>query len=267
MLPTPSTSHLTFQNIYEPSEDTFLFLDALSLPSVISYHTSRFLSGSSPPLILETGTGSGVVIAFVAANATALFGRNDILTVGTDVNRFACEGTAKTVSGAVAAIATSSITSRDEGEGESQAHGAGVWLDALNGSLTTCLRPRSVDVLLFNPPYVPSEEVPVPQPSDATPISLSSHDIFMRDSICLALATDGGEDGMEITNELLEQLPVVLSERGVAYVLLCAQNRPEEVKARVRAWEGRGRWKVETVHESGKQGGWEKLQIVRIARG
>jgi release factor glutamine methyltransferase len=262
MLPTPSTSHLTFSNIYEPSEDTFLFLDALSLPTLVSYHTSRFPASSPTPLIVETGTGSGVVIAFAAANATALFGRSDVLTVGTDVNHFACKGTVGTVSGAVAATRADSNANEDY----AQMRGAGVWLDAINGSLTSCLRPRSVDVLLFNPPYVPSEEVPVPQPGDAAPTSLSKHDIFMRDSNCLALATDGGQDGMEITNELFEQLPTVISERGVAYVLLCAQNRPEEVKARVRAWEGGGRWEVETVHESGKQGGWEKLQIVRIAR-
>ena len=207
------------------------------------------------------------MIAFVAANATALFGRSDVLTVGTDVNRFACKGTAETVSGAVAATRASFHVRADEG----QAHeaGVGVWLDAINGSLTSCLRPQSVDVLLFNPPYVPSEVVPVSADAgagNAAHANLSKHDIFMRDSNCLALATDGGEDGMEITNELLEQLPMVLSERGVAYVLLCAQNRPEEVKKRVRAWEGGGKWVVETVHESGKQGGWEKLQIVRIAR-
>jgi len=239
MLPTPSTSHLTFSNIYEPSEDTFLFLDTLSLPSLISYHTSRFPSSSPTPLILETGTGSGVVIAFVAANATALFGRNDVLTMGTDVNRFACKGTTETVSSAVAATAVSSNASEDEGKGESQPLGTGTWLDAINGSLTTCLRPRSVDVLLFNPPYVPSEEVPVPQFADAADRELSKHDTFMRDSNCLALATDGGADGMEITNELLEQLPMVLSERGVAYVLLCAQNKPRRSK------RGLGRGKAE----------------------
>ena len=69
---------------------------------------------------------------------------------------------------------------------------------------------------------------------------------------------------METTNRLLTQIPDVLSERGIAYVLLCAQNKPEDVKARIRAWEGE--WRVETVGESGKKGGWEKLQIVRIWR-
>ena len=67
---------------------------------------------------------------------------------------------------------------------------------------------------------------------------------------------------METTGRLLDGLPRVLSDRGCAYVLLCAQNRPEEVKERVR----RGGWEVETVGSSGMKAGWEKLQIIRIWR-
>jgi release factor glutamine methyltransferase len=69
---------------------------------------------------------------------------------------------------------------------------------------------------------------------------------------------------METTERLLESLPGTLSERGVAYVLLCAGNRPEEVKERIRAWEGG--WKAETVGTSGRQAGWERLCILRIWR-
>jgi len=48
-------------------------------------------------------------------------------------------------------------------------------------------------------------------------------------------------------------------------VLLCAQNKPEAVKASIRAWSGN--WCAETVGSSGKKAGWEKLVIVRIWRG
>lgn len=71
---------------------------------------------------------------------------------------------------------------------------------------------------------------------------------------------------METTDRLIEALPVVLSERGLAYILLCAQNKPEEVKERIRVMGGEGKWKAETVGTSGKQAGWEKLQIVRVWR-
>lgn len=70
---------------------------------------------------------------------------------------------------------------------------------------------------------------------------------------------------METTNRLLAQVPDVLSAKGVAYVLLCAQNKPEEVKSAIRELP-HGPWQVETVGRSGKKAGWEKLQIVRIWR-
>jgi release factor glutamine methyltransferase len=66
-----------------------------------------------------------------------------------------------------------------------------------------------------------------------------------------------------VTNRMLEQVPEILSKgRGVAYVLLCAQNKPEVVKQRIKDW-GSG-WMAETVRASGKKAGWEKLVIVRI---
>lgn len=70
---------------------------------------------------------------------------------------------------------------------------------------------------------------------------------------------------MMVTNRMLEQIPDILSaDRGVAYLLLCAQNNPELVKQRIREW-GAG-WMAETVGSSGKKAGWEKLVIVRIWR-
>ena len=83
---------------------------------------------------------------------------------------------------------------------------------------------------------------------------------------------------MEVTNQLLAQLPSVLSDRGVAYILFCARNKPLEVRERVRGWaaggcmgeNGRGarrrRWQCEVVAESGGKGGWERLSILRVWR-
>jgi release factor glutamine methyltransferase len=69
---------------------------------------------------------------------------------------------------------------------------------------------------------------------------------------------------METTDRLIEGLPQVLSRRGCAYILLCAQNKPEEVKQRIQGFGPE--WRTLTVGTSGKQAGWEKLQIVRIWR-
>ncbi|KAI9722408.1 MAG: S-adenosylmethionine-dependent methyltransferase [Chrysothrix sp. TS-e1954] len=238
MLPTPNTSHVSYDNVYEPSEDSFLFLDTLTAES--DYLLRRFKDGRNP-LVLEVGSGSGVVIAFVAQHAQLLFGRSDILTLGADVNAYACTATQQTV----------------ERNAYSTSHG---FLGCAQADLASTVRDHSVDVLIFNPPYVPSDTVPPVQPT--APASESK---FEQDSNMLALATDGGDQGMEVTTRLLCQLPALLSKpNGVAYVLLCAQNKPEEVKARLHDW-GPG-WSIETVGRSGTQGGWERLQIVRFAR-
>lgn len=153
-------------------------------------------------------------------------------------------------------------------EGGNEGGSAALFLDSLRADLTTPLRGGMVDVLVFNPPYVPTAEVPSSPRSgdvDGWSDAMGLDDGFEEESYLLALSYAGGVDGMEVTNRLLEQIPLVLHpQRGVAYVLLCAQNRPEEVKRRVAAW-GPG-WAVETVGRSGKVGGWEKLQVIRLSR-
>ncbi|KAL1982344.1 hypothetical protein VTN96DRAFT_1438 [Rasamsonia emersonii] len=269
MLPTPSTSHVSFDNIYEPAEDSYLFLDTLSSASEAAWLSHRF-SSTDPPLVVEVGCGSGVVLAFTAANSREIFGREDILALGTDVNGDACRATRQTVLTAI----EDKRREREKTEDNTPDKDAGKqqqtqFIASLTGDLCSPLRPGSVDVLLFNPPYVPTPDVP-PLPSstekDSDPDekqTLSRSAKFERDSYLLSLSYAGGLDGMEITNRFLEAIPTVLNpHRGVAYVLLCAQNKPEEVKERLR----RGGWQAETVGRSGMQAGWEKLVIVRIWR-
>lgn len=258
MLPTPSTSHVSFDTIYEPAEDSFLLLDTLSSPSEAAWLTTRFQKSQSPapPLVVEIGSGSGVVLAFTAANAGQILGREDILSLAVDVNRDACVATKQTVQSAVAETGNAKCTH---------------YLGSVIGDLVYSLRSGSVDVLLFNPPYVPTPDLPVlPQPDNpagledkVAPISRSAK--FEHDSYLLSLSYAGGLDGMETTNRFIEAIPSVLHpDRGVAYLLLCAQNKPDEVKARIlREWHG---WAVETVGRSGMQAGWEKLVILRIYR-
>lgn len=241
MLPTPSTSHVNYGLIYEPAEDSFLILDTLSSPSEIAFLRTRFPDRSCP-LVLEVGTGSGVILAFMTANASHIFGTSIVVTLGIDVSRFACEATRKTTE-----LASQTSAARP-----------GVFLNSLAGDLTSAIRPGSVDVLIFNPPYVPSENLP-----DSIYDSLSS-EAHNHNNHLLALATDGGEAGMQITTRLLAQLDDVLSPTGVAYVLLCAQNKPAEVMQRLR--QSPAGWSVQMVGSSGKKAGWEKLCVVRIGR-
>ncbi|OAP58438.1 hypothetical protein AYL99_07528 [Fonsecaea erecta] len=342
MLPTPSTSHVSYDLIYEPAEDSYLFLDTLSSASETAWLRLRFCSSSPPcssssssaqpepepepeqpttssssrtrtrttaqannksppPLLVEVGPGSGVVVAFLAAHAPAIFGR-PVLGLSVDVNPYACRATRTTVekalgetqAAAAAEMTTTTLTTTttiDEKNPWSRSRSRSIYLASLNGDLVTPLRSGEVDVLVFNPPYVPTESVPAPPappPPRTTTTPPAASPTFADQSHLLALSYAGGRDGMDVTRRLLRQVPAVLSPRGVAYVLFCRGNRPDEVKRWIRSWGSgseseseseandgdgdhhhhhqQGRWRAETVGTSGKTAGWEKLEIVRIWR-
>lgn len=251
MLPTPDTSHVPYERVYEPAEDSFLLLDTLSSPTECAFLTNRFAHPA--PLIVEIGTGSGVVLGFVNAQCQTIFGQPEILTAGIDMNAYACRATVATVRKAAA------------DERASTSHHSGTYLGSSMADLTACFRPGAVDVLIFNPPYVPTSEMPARPDtfSPEVPRAAAADPSFDDDSYLLALSYAGGADGMETTDRLLPDLGTILSARGCAYVLLCAQNKPDLVKSKVTEQLGEG-WKAETVGSSGKTAGWEKLQVVRI---
>ena len=259
MLPTPSTSHVNFDRIYEPAEDSFLLLDTLSSVSESAFLTHRFDQEvvKSAPAVLEVGTGAGVVLAFVTAHTQQIFGRTDVLTLGVDINAWACAATKETVSQASCRIPARVRSTHSTN---------GMFIACLNADLGSCIRYGAIDILIFNPPYVPTEELPRPRRLETEGCTLDTEPAdFDKDSQLLALSYAGGKDGMEVTDRLLEELHLVLNEeRGVAYVLLCKQNKPELVRQRVIRW-GRT-WSCEIVGQSGKTGGWERLQILRICR-
>lgn len=247
MLATPETSHVPYDRVYEPAEDSFLLLDALSSASESAFLQKRFQDGPSP-LVYELGSGSGVVIAFTADHAKAILGRSDALILASDINEEACKATTATMHRTLSA---------------NHSH-KGVYLSSINANLTDCIRPGSIDIFIFNPPYVPAPLPAIDHESlcarESTPTAKTR---FELDSYLLSLSYAGGEDGMEVTNEVLARIPTLLSTgRGVAYVLLCAQNKPAEVMAKIKSWSGG--WQAEVVANSGKQAGWERLVIIRI---
>lgn len=103
------SSNTIVASVYEPAEDTFLVLDALQLDlehtvrnRLISktYSDDNLSTKSEPLLVIELGSGAGLLSAAVAK---AL--RNDILTkmtdigvhcVAVDINPAACRATAHT---------------------------------------------------------------------------------------------------------------------------------------------------------------------------
>ncbi|MCJ1446561.1 MAG: S-adenosylmethionine-dependent methyltransferase [Stictis urceolatum] len=257
MLPTPSTSHIPSQ-VYPPSEDSYLLLDTLSSPRETTFLSTRFPSSAATPLLVELGTGSGVVLAFLLANAQAILDRSDVISLGIDVNPYACRAARETICIAKRESEgeRNEVTDRRRGE-------SGQLMGTLQADLLSPLRDGSVDVLVFNPPYVPTDSLPEINPlepeqgQEGQGIDIA----FREESRLLELTYAGGEQGMETTERFLEEVPRMLSARGVFYLLLCMGNRPDEVRKRIEGWDGG--WRVEEVGRSGKTAGWEKLVALR----
>lgn len=168
-----------FQHVYEPSDDTFLLLDALTAEG-------ERLRALRPALCVEIGSGSGCVITHLASMlpSTAL--------LAGDVNRVA----------AAATLATAA------------ANGHRARLSAVQMDLLSALRPGTVDVLVFNPPYVPTSDEELAEAERTTDISA---------------AWAGGERGRRVLDRLLPILGEALSSTGVFYLLGVAENDPEEI--------------------------------------
>ena len=98
-----------------------------------------------------------------------------------------------------------------------------------------------MDVLLFNPPYVPT----------------SSDETFLP---TIESAYAGGVNGREVIDALLPSVHSILSEKGVFYLLLEHANLPEEVTAILEATGLRG----ETVLKRQCRG--EELMVIKYSR-
>ncbi|KAK7205899.1 S-adenosyl-L-methionine-dependent methyltransferase [Myxozyma melibiosi] len=220
MFPTPSTSHVDYDQVYEPSEDSFLFLDLLQEER--SFIQERFSDSSKLgiPTVLELGLGSGIITTFFHNYILP-----QALFLGTDVNPHACKTALET----------------------SRANNGTRYFDVLRTNIWDGLRPNTVDVLLFNPPYVPAD-------------NLGSYESSIKSDDWLDFALLGGEDGMQVTKIVLDQLDFVMRDRGVAYILFCFRNKPEEV---AKAMTDRG-WSVKKIGE--RKIRWEILSIWRFSR-
>ncbi|KAK6455249.1 uncharacterized protein RJT20DRAFT_98137 [Scheffersomyces xylosifermentans] len=224
MLPTPEITDIDYDKVYEPAEDSFLLLDCFEEEK--EYLQKRFTS--SVPIVTEIGAGSGIVTTFLQRNIL-----QKSIFMCTDVNPHACTTILNTVK-------TNNVKTGEEK--------IPYIVDSFQMDRTTAIRSQSIDVLVFNPPYVPAEDVPkIPTTYD--------------DSTWLDLALLGGEDGMVTTWKVLDNLDQILStNKGVAYILFCARNKPDSVADKMKS---RG-WDVKTIIH--RKAGWEVLSVLRFTR-
>ena len=183
----PSLEHLTmedYEDVYEPAEDTYLLCDALE-------KDRELLSLMKPRRALEIGSGSGCVITFFGQVCKEL--KIQCSLYATDINKKAVNATKRTAEANDVDIAVSNI-------------------DILGSNSPA---DNSIDVLLFNPPYVPTPSTEV-------------------GSKGIEAAWAGGFRGREVIDRFLPCLPSMLScPNGRCYLILVQDNRPAEISARL----------------------------------
>lgn len=223
MLPTPYVK-CNYDKVYEPSEDSFLLLD--SLEKDVTFLNERFQNQLA--IVCELGPGSGIVTTFMMQNTIP--NKSNSLYYALDISPWALEATKGTAN-------LNGCSEKDS------------YLEVVQSDLTSSLRKKQVDLLVFNPPYVPAEEVPeVPSTREDT-------------DQWLDLALLGGKDGMVITQKVIDQLDDILSPNGVAYILFCARNKPEELVSKIMQTQP---WNIEIVEH--RKAGWEVLSVYRFSR-
>lgn len=224
MLPTPYVK-CDYDKVYEPSEDSFLVLD--SLEKDLLYLRERFKDGLA--LVCELGPGSGIITTFMIQNKIP--NKSNSLYFSVDINPWALETTIN--------------TARINGCSETNCN-----LECVQSNLTTSIRKRQIDILVFNPPYVPAENVP------EIPTSKENLDQWLE------LALLGGKDGMVITQQVIDQLDDILSPSGVAYILFCARNKPEQLISNIM--NTCDLWNIDLIEH--RKAGWEVLSVYRFSR-
>eukprot|EP00249_Psilotum_nudum_P024473 c29195_g1_i3 orf=234-1073(+) len=166
--------------VYEPCDDSFALVDALLADRV-------HLRGLKPSFCVEVGCGSGYVITSLALILGNDQGKAYFLA--TDINEAAAKVTCDTL--AVHDVAA----------------------DVIVTDLVSGLEKRLsglVDVLVFNPPYVPTPDEDVG-----------------TDGITASWA--GGERGRTVIDRILAIVDMLLSNRGWFYLLTITVNNPGEI--------------------------------------
>lgn len=171
--------------VYEPCDDSFALVDALlaDRTNLLEHH---------PALCMEVGCGSGYVITSLAL----ILGQEaqGIHYLATDINPHAVRVTQETL----------------------EAHG--VHAELINTDIASGLEKSlagMVDVMVVNPPYVPTPE-----------------DEVGRDGITSSWA--GGENGRSVINKILPIANNLLSDKGWLYMVTLTANNPTQICLQMR---------------------------------
>mmetsp|Transcript_15696 Transcript_15696/g.19140 ORF Transcript_15696/g.19140 Transcript_15696/m.19140 type:complete len:266 (-) Transcript_15696:102-899(-) len=193
--PVPSLDHLRMADydvVYEPSDDTYLMLDALAYDFDIG-EDKEHNESSTIRTVLEIGAGTGVNSIYLGNVLKRRQEKHPVKQYVTDINEDAIRITLQS------AVENGLESDRIE------AHICDLatpLLETLN---------QQVDVIIFNPPYVPTDDDEV-------------------GSNGIEASWAGGTDGRVVLDRALPQIAILLSRpNGVAYVITVDDNKPEEI--------------------------------------
>jgi release factor glutamine methyltransferase len=255
-LPHVNMGDLAARGVYEPSEDTFLLIDALRADLAARDHSPR--TNFPATVCIEIGPGSGVVSC---ALAQALLDRETagekgemgaVVVIAADVSAAACAAVRETAS----------------------LNGLSHCIEAVQSDLTSASRDMhqfplvrgGADIVVFNPPYVPCEAETLSDIRDAVRRKgrenneeYTSPDSSSVDVVDAAWA--GGVNGREVLDAIFDSaFPELVAPGGHFYLLLERENRPTAV---IRKLERLG---FDVVPIARRRASNEDLSIVRAHR-
>ena len=207
----PSLNHLhmkDYYHVYEPSDDTYLLIDAIGMDIdvmdklVEAEDRSDVLVRSSINTTLEIGCGTGVPSIYLAMRLRGMLdgssGDEPIKSI--DVIHHASDINPEAIRIANATAEVNHITTNDF-----ITHQCDLASDMLAD------HENSIDILIFNPPYVPTPDNEV-------------------GSKGIEASWAGGKNGRLVLNRAIPQIAQLLSfPHGVGYLVAVDDNYPEEI--------------------------------------
>jgi release factor glutamine methyltransferase len=201
----PSLDHLQmsdFQKVYEPSDDTFLLLDGIQL----AFQSSNDWK-CKPYTVVELGCGTGVALLYVAQR---------LLEINPDIHAHTFLATDVNPDALCVMQSTAKYNLPDI-------------MNVLHiyecdlASSESLLLPyeNAVDIILFNPPYVPTPDEEVGQTNG------------------IEASWAGGDRGRRVIDRAIPQIGQLLrNNTGVAYMITVDDNEPEQLAKECRRQYG-----------------------------